>query len=154
MPMAEADPIEFDRRGRVSVYRHFVTRGKAPTLAETAAAAGAPSDAVRASLERLAAAHILVLDPQTRHIWMAMPFSAVPTGFRVRTDRGDWWANCAWDALGISAMLQAPAEITTSCSDCGAPPPVRTDGRALTHGAGVVHFAVPASEWWDDIGFT
>jgi hypothetical protein len=51
-------------------------------------------------------------------------------------------------------MLQAPAEISTSCPDCGDPPPVRTTGRALAAGTGVVHFAVPAASWWDDIGFT
>ena len=32
-----------------------------------------------------------------------MTFSAVPTAFRVRTSGGEWWAPCAWDALGISA---------------------------------------------------
>ena len=85
---------------------------------------------------------------------MAMPFSAVPTAFRVRTSGGEWWAPCAWDALGISAMLQAPAEIITTCPDCGDPPPIRTTGRALSTGSGVVHFAVPAASWWDDIGFT
>jgi hypothetical protein len=27
-------------------------------------------------------------------------------------------------------------------------------GGALAHGEGVVHFAVPARRWWDNIGFT
>jgi hypothetical protein len=107
-----------------------------------------------ASLERLGAAHVLVLHPTTRGLWMAMPFSAVPTCFRVRALGRDWWANCAWDALGISAMLEAPSEIIPTCPDCGDPPRIRTTGRALSEGSGVVHFAVPAASWWDDIGFT
>jgi hypothetical protein len=144
----------FDARVRSSVYRHFVDRGQAPRVGDTSAELGVPASTIAASLERLAAAHVLVLDPSSRGIWMAMPFSAIPTAFRVRTDRGEWWANCAWDALGVSAMLQAPAEIVTTCSDCGDPPPVRTTGRTLTSGHGVVHFAVPAAEWWNDIGFT
>jgi Alkylmercury lyase len=148
------DPVEFDRRVRLSVYRHFVERGRAPELPETSAAVGAPIDLIAASLERLSAARVLVLHPDTRRLWMAMPFSAVPTAFTVRTGRQQWWANCAWDALGISAMLQVPAEVTTRCPDCGDPPLVRTNGRALTGGEGVVHFAVPPSEWWNDIGYT
>ncbi len=95
-----------------------------------------------------------MLDPATRELWMAMPFSATPTQFRVTAGERAWWANCAWDALGISAMLQLPAEITTSCTDCGDPLTVRTTGQALCDPSGVVHFAVPAAAWWDDIGFT
>ncbi|MEO7238488.1 MAG: organomercurial lyase, partial [Gemmatimonadales bacterium] len=51
-----------------------------------------------------AAAHVLVLDPATRGLWMAMPFSAVPTSFRVTTPSGEWWANCASDALVFSGL--------------------------------------------------
>jgi hypothetical protein len=148
------DSPELDGRVRLSVYRHFVRHGLAPTVRDTSDEVGAAPAAVAASLERLADAHVLVLDPATRRLWMAMPFSAVPTAFRVCTSGGEWWANCAWDALGISAMLQAPAEITTSCPDCGDPPAIRTTGRSLSAGSGVVHFAVPAASWWDDIGFT
>ena len=143
-----------DARVRLAVYRHFVRTGEAPLVSQTSDEAGAPPAEILASLERLAAAHVLVLDPTTRQLWMAMPFSAVPTSFRVRSGNRAWWANCAWDALGISAMLGIPADITTSCSDCGDPPVIRTTGRGLSQGSGVVHFAVPAAEWWDDIGFT
>ena len=149
-----ADSLDVDRRVRLAVYRHFVERGGAPSPDEVSAEVGLAAGEVCASLERLDAAHVLVLHPETRRLWMAMPFSAVPTSFRVRTARGVWWANCAWDALGISAMLQVPAEVVTSCGECGDPPPVRTTGRVLAAGSGVVHFAVPAAEWWADIGFT
>lgn len=146
--------LELDSRVRLAVYQHFVRFGVAPTARDVGDAVGASPVVIADSFERLAAAHVLVLDPATRGLWMAMPFSAVPTSFRVATSAGDWWANCAWDALGISAMLQIPAEITISCPGCGDPPPVRTTGRALSTGSGVVHFAVPAASWWDDIGFT
>lgn len=145
---------ELDREVRLSVYRHFVRTGHAPSLRETSEAIGAAPTAISASLERLDANHVLVLNPTTRHLWMAMPFSAVPTQFRVTSGERMWWANCAWDALGISAMLQIPVEIATSCTDCGNPLMVRTTGRALSNPSGVVHFAVPAAAWWDDIGFT
>ncbi len=152
--MKVVESPEFDSEVRLSVYRHFVRTGDAPTVRHTCDELGAPPAAVTASLERLAAARVLVLQPTTRLLWMAMPFSAVPTSFRVRARGREWWANCAWDALGISAMLETSAVITTSCSDCGDPPPVRSTGRGLLEGDGVVHFAVPAASWWDDIGFT
>jgi hypothetical protein len=145
---------ELDRQVRLSVYRHLVGTGQAPTLRDTAVDVGVDSTDISASLERLDASHVLVLHPTTRKLWMAMPFSAIPTGFRVTSGERAWWANCAWDALGISAMLQIPAEITTSCAYCGDPLTVGTTGRALTDASGVVHFAVRAAAWWEDIGFT
>ena len=99
-----SEPQEFDDRVRLSVYRHFVRRGLAPEVHDLGDELGASPAVIAASLERLAAAHVLVLDRASRRLWMAMPFSAVPTAFRVRTSGGEWWANCAWDALGISAM--------------------------------------------------
>ena len=145
---------ELDRQVRLSVYRHLVGTGQAPTLRDTSVDVGLDSTDISASLERLDASHALVLHPTTRELWMAMPFSAIPTGFRVTSAEHAWWANCAWDALGISAMLQIPAEIRTSCACCGDSLTVRTTGRALRDVSGVVHFAVPAAAWWEDIGFT
>jgi Alkylmercury lyase len=147
-------PDDLDRAVRLSVYGHFVRTGLAPAAEEIARQVSAADSAIRDSLERLAAGHVLVLDPGTRELWMAMPFSAVPTSFRVTAGAQQWWANCAWDALGISAMLRLPAEIYSSCSDCGDSPRIRTTGYQLAEGSGVVHFAIPAASWWDDIGFT
>jgi hypothetical protein len=147
-------PDDLDREVRLSVYRHFVRTGQAPSVGDTSRDVGAEPAAIGESLERLDAGHVLVLHPTTRQLWMAMPFSAIPTEFRVTSGHRAWWANCAWDALGISAMLQIPAEITMSCTDRGDPLTVRTTGRALSDSTGVVHFAVPAAAWWEDIGFT
>ena len=145
---------DLDREVRLSVYRHFARTGQAPSPGDTSGDVGVDQAVIGDSLERLDANHVLVLQPATRQLWMAMPFSATPTQFRVTSGDRAWWANCAWDALGISAMLQIPAEIRTSCTDCGDPVTVRTTGRALSDPSGVVHFAVPAAAWWDDIGFT
>jgi hypothetical protein len=145
---------ELDHKVRLSVYGHFARTGQAPSLRDTSRDVGVDPAALSVSLERLDANHVLVLHPTSRELWMAMPFSAIPTAFRVTAGDRAWWANCAWDALGIPAMLQIPAEIHSSCADCGDPVTVRTTGRALTDGSGVVHFAVPAAEWWADIGFT
>lgn len=147
-------PAALDRRVSLATYRHFVERGTAPTPADLTEPLGVTPGDVGAAWERLAAAHVLVLHPGTGALWMAMPFSAVPTGFRVHAAGRAWWANCAWDALGISAMLGEPARIDAACAESGEALPVETTGRELARGQGVVHFAVPARQWWEDIGFT
>ena len=65
-----------------------------------------------------------------------------------------YWGICIWDALGIPAALDADAVITAPCGDCGSELDFEVRGGELVKGEGVVHFAVPAHEWWDNIGFT
>ena len=60
-----------------------------------------------------------MLDPITNEIRMAIPFSAVPTAYRVQAAGRWWYGNCAWDAIGICAALHADGRIETSCPDCG-----------------------------------
>lgn len=146
--------VDFDRTVRLAVYQHLLETGTAPDIPAVAKRVAADPAPVGEAFDRLAAQRVLVLHPGTREIWMAMPFSAVPTTFRVRAAQGSWWANCAWDALGIPAMMASPATIETTCADCGDRMEVRATGKSLEAGEGVVHFAVPAARWWDDIGFT
>lgn len=141
-----------DLRVRHAIYTSLAV-GEKPTAAGLAARLQLTAADVRDAFEHLAAAHALVLDPQTREVWMALPFSAVPTDFRVTSGNQSWFANCAWDAFGIPALLQRDAVITTSCLDCGEVLTYEVSGATMT-GGGVVHFSVPAAHWWDDIGFT
>jgi hypothetical protein len=81
---------------------------------------------------------------------MANPFSAVPTAFRVQANGRAYWANCAWDALGIPAALDADARIEARCP-AGEPIGIAvTDGQVRGEGA-VAHFAVPFRQWYDDL---
>jgi len=75
-----------DSEIRLWIYHHFVDSGRAPSPVEVAAHFGlAPSD-VEDRLRRLQDdADALVLLPGTSYIWMAEPFSAVPTSFLVRS---------------------------------------------------------------------
>ncbi len=139
---------------RLAVYRAFVEEERAPSAAELAVALGRPLAAVEAELRELDRQHALVLQPGTMRLLMAMPFSAVPTAFRVRSGGRGWWANCAWDALGVPALLGADAVIETACADCGDPWRLEVRAGAAPAGAGLVHFAVPAASWWRDIVYT
>jgi hypothetical protein len=145
---------DLDRDVRLLVYDFFLERGGPPSLEEAAAALGCPGEDVAASFGRLEAAHVLVFAPGTSEIWMANPFSALPTAFRVETARGWWWGNCIWDGFGIVAMLGGEGTVSTQCADCSSPMELQVRDGALRESEGVAHFAVPARYWWDDIGYT
>jgi hypothetical protein len=145
---------DVDSRVRLAILGHFADSGEAPAAADVAAAIGEEERAVAEAYSRLADAHVLVLRPGTGDIWMAHPFSAVPTGFRVETARGSSYANCVWDALGMPAMLGTDARIETTCADCGESLGLRVRGGDLEPLDWVAHFALPAAGWWDDIGHT
>ena len=85
---------------------------------------------------------------------MANPFSAVPTPYRVEADERSWYANCAWDAIGICAALHADGQIETTCPDCGEPIRLRIENGRPDDESLVFHCLVPARQWWDDIVFT
>ena len=145
---------ELDLRIRNHLYRSFVCSATAQTPAEAAAELGLAEHEVAASFRRLHDAHALVLDDEKR-IRMLNPFSAVETPHRVEAGGRSWFANCAWDALGIPAALGTDAAIESECPDCGETLELEVRDGALAAGRGhFVHFVVPARRWWADIRFT
>jgi Alkylmercury lyase len=95
-----------------------------------------------------------VLNPATTEIRMANPFSAVPTAYRVQAAGRWWYANCAWDALGICAALQVDGRIEASCPDCGDAIALEVRDQRPDDERLWFHCLVPAAHWWDDIIFT
>jgi hypothetical protein len=135
-------------------YRLFVEHGRAPTAAAVAASAGEPVAAIDAAWARLHDEHALVLDAGTGQLRMANPFSAVPTPYRVQAAGRQWFANCAWDAIGICAALHVDGDIKTTCADCGETITCEVRGERPDDERLVFHCLVPAAAWWDDIVFT
>ena len=120
--------------------------GRAPTAGELG-----DVETVREGWRALHEAHALVLDPATDEIRMANPFSAVPTSYRVSADDRWWYANCAWDALGIPSMIQADAAIEARCPDCSEAIRIQVKGNVVSGNAEVVRFEVPPAHFWDNI---
>ena len=107
-------------------------------------------DEARATYARLDRRHALFLDPGTDTIRMAHPFSGVPTPFRVHAGGHAYWANCAWDALGIPAALHADAAIEAALAEDDAPVRLAIEGgRVRGHGE-VVHVLRRFQTWYDD----
>ena len=145
---------ELDREVRRYVYDTVIARALPPLSHEVATGLGVSPSAVKVAFERLAAARVLVLQPETREILMAMPFSAVPTPFVVHVGKTSYYGNCIWDALGIPAMLAHDARVTTTCACCGLAMTLAVNAGHLQPDSGIVHFAVPPRRWWDNIVFT
>lgn len=142
-----------ERAVRLFVYRHFIDTTRAPDVATIADAVKAKSDAVISALKRLADLHALVLAPATTSIWMAHPFSAVPTAYPVSTGGRTYWANCAWDAAGVLSLIAGDGECRTRCADCGEEAAMVVRGGRM-HGDGVVHYAVPPRRFWENVAYT
>jgi hypothetical protein len=143
-----------DRDVRIAIYRSFVDDCVAPTAGVVASEIGAPIGEVSDAFRRLAGDHVITLLPGDAYIWMANPFSAVPTDFTVRAQGKRWWGNCIWDALGILAGLHADGTVSTRCPDCGDALEVRVEDGEASSDADAVHFSIPAARWWDSIGDT
>jgi hypothetical protein len=149
---------DFKASVRVKLYEMFVARGRCPTKEEVALALHCSLSDVAAAYRELAAAHILVLQPDSGEVLMANPLSAIPTPFVVATyDKAvtrSWYGNCIWDGLGVIALLRADGRVLTSCACCGEGMTVNVrNGAVVSEPPGVVHFAIPARQWWDDIVF-
>jgi alkylmercury lyase-like protein len=134
------------------VYEVTMRGGRPPAARDLAAELGIFTDEILQSFQRLAGARVLVLQHEGGEILMANPFSAVPTPFAVEAAGVSSFGNCIWDALGIPAMLGSDGRITASCGDCGTAAEVVVEGGKV-RGEGIVHFAIPARDWWKDIVF-
>ena len=146
---------ELDLRIRNHVYSSFVQAGDTAAAADTAAALELAEAVVHAAYRRLHDAHALVLEPGSTEIRMLNPFSAVETPHRVEAGSRTWFANCAWDALGIPAALHMDGRVHSECPHCSEPLELEVRDGELVEGRDLlVHFVVPASRWWDDIAFT
>jgi hypothetical protein len=127
---------ERERALRRTIFEAFAATGEPPVIDDTA------------TLRSLAEQHVVVLDEDDR-IVMAHPFAAHDAGARVDAGGRAWRGSCAWDAFGIIAALELDEAVVTDASG------VRIafrNGRPVDDA--VFHVAVPAAEWWADIGFT
>lgn len=151
--MADHSATDFDWQVRHFIYQHFKATGSAPTIEQTAQQFGVSVEAARDSYHHLNDAHAIFLTPSSDTIYMASPFSNVPTDYRVYANGVAYWANCAWDSLGIPAALHSDAEI-----EAVLPLERQTVCYAIRNGVleppaeGVrIHFSLPCRIWYENL---
>jgi hypothetical protein len=146
--------MDLDAEIRLAVYQHFARTGEAPSPAQVADACACSVPDVRAGYARLRANRVLLLEADGETIRMAPPFSGVPTPHRVDVDGRTYFANCAWDALGIPAAFHRKAVVHSSCGQSGAPLDLEVGLEGPGSSSWVFHCQVPAARWWSDLVFT
>jgi hypothetical protein len=126
-----------EERALQEIFRAFAVTGAPPPVCDDAAVAS------------LAAQCLVVTEPGTGKILMAPPFAAHRSGTtEVRSGVRRWWSTCPWCGLGIVAALGLHEAV------------LRTDGVEIRVRNGTVvddglllHVAVPAAAWWEDLPF-
>ena len=136
----------FEREVRATIYESLIDGAREIDASVLASHSGWDEGEVRFALEGLAGKHRIALTADG-WVWMAHPFSGVPTSYLSVIGDRYWYANCAWDALAILALLgdgdvHGEEGLLWEVDD------------GLVSPNGYVHLLVPARSFWDDIGFT
>ncbi len=75
------------------IYTTFAGTARPPTTAETAKHFDMSIAAVEGAYERLATAHHIALAPGSHLVWMAHPFSGLPTNYVADVENTRYWGN-------------------------------------------------------------
>lgn len=90
-PSPQAGPG--DPKIRHFIYTTFAETTRPPTTAETADRFHISIADAEGAYERLAEAHHVVLAPGSHLIWMAHPFSGLPTNYTTVVENKRFWGN-------------------------------------------------------------
>jgi hypothetical protein len=139
---------------RLAVYDGFRRTGRAPSPAELVLTTGIEPARVAVALAALHDSRDVVLRDGV--IAMAHPFTAVPLGFSVMSERVLWWGGCAWDSFAIPHLIPEARTVlvATTCPGCGAALAWVVDDRRAPEGPEVAHFLTPVQHIWDDVVHT
>jgi len=136
------------------VYNHFADTTHPPNVDETAAHFNISTEEAGEYYRELDNRHALFLDPGTLNIRMAWPFSAIPTDFKVHANGKTYYANCAWDMLGIPALLKCDTVMDAKFTESNEPVQLEVKDGKITNSELLIHFPVAFSHWYDDLVFT
>ena len=138
---------KFDREVRACIYALLVDGVRKVDVDSVAESGGWDPGEVAVSFSKLAHEHRIALTEDGGRVWMAHPFSGVPTSYRAIVGDRSWYANCAWDALAILSLLgDGEAHVEDEL--------VWKVENGVVSPDGLVHLLVPARQFWEDIGFT
>ena len=151
---------------RAFVYKHFADTTNPPSVDETALHFNISNEEAGELYTELHNRHAFFLEPESSTIRMANPFSGIPTDFKVHANGKTYFANCAWDMLGIPAALHCDAAIEAVCTESNELVKLEIrDGQVCAQGGApaaedsglselLVHFPLPFARWYDDLVFT
>lgn len=136
------------------IYSHLVDTTLPPSVDETARHFNISIKETGALYKELADHHAIFLEPETLTVRMAWPFSGIPTDFKVHANGKTYFANCAWDMLGIPAALHSDALIEAVCTESIETVQLQIKNGEVSDSSLLVHFLLPFSRWYDDLVYT
>ena len=136
------------------VYTHIAETTRPPSVDETAIHFGISTEEASNLYKELHNRHALFLDFDEMAIRMANPFSGIPTDFKVHANGRTYFANCAWDMLGIPAALHCDAVIDAVFTESNESVQLEVRDGTITNHQLLVHFPLPFARWYDDLVFT
>lgn len=136
------------------VYQHLADTTKPPSVDVTAARFNLSTEEATEYYKELHNRHAFFLDLDSMTIRMANPFSGIPTNFKVHANGKTYYANCAWDMLGIPAALHTDAVIEAKFTESDDLVKLEVKDGKVTNPDLLVHFPLAFSRWYDDLVFT
>lgn len=139
---------------RAYIYKQFADTTRAPEIKDAARHFNIEVEEAGRMFRELHKRHAILLEADHRSIRMANPFSAIRTDFRVRANGRTYYANCAWDMLGIPAALHCDAVIEAFCAESHELIKLHVIKGQVSASDLRIHITVPYSRWHDDLVFT
>jgi hypothetical protein len=139
---------------RLALYQFIASACRMPSLAELSRLTRTQPVPLRDALARLQDRRMLLLESDGETIRMAPPFSGVETTHRVQVGNREYFANCAWDALGVCSALGTPGEVVSRDGASGGELRLSVTRHGPIEAPVLFHVAVPAAQWWNDLVYT
>ena len=114
---------------RTAILEAFAETGIAPSPAGIAERLGSEVEPVLEAWDRLREGRAIVTGEDGISIRMANPFSGIPTEHTFESAGTRYYANCAWDALGIPAALGRGGDGPVALRALRRAPAARSRGR-------------------------
>ena len=136
------------------VYNHFADTTQPPSVEDAAMHFNITKEEASEYYKELHNRHAFLPDLETMTIRMANPFSGIPTDFKVHANGKTYYANCAWDMLGIPVALRSDAVIEAVCTESSDVVQLEIKNWQVANSNLLVHFPLPFARWYDDLVFT
>lgn len=137
-----------------SILKGIIDKGFAPSIEDLSETLEVGKDEIIKGLFDLQEYHGVVLHPNEPKVWVIHPFSLAPTNFYVRTNKGEWWGNCAWCSLGAAALLGDDVTITTTIGAETKQIEINIIGGEIQEKNLYIHFPIPMKNAWDNVIYT
>lgn len=137
-----------------SIIRGIIDNGFAPGIDDLAEILKSNREDIIKGLYTLQEYHGVVLHPNEPKVWVIHPFSLSPTNFYVKSNKGEWWGNCAWCSLGIAALIKDDVKIITTIGAETKQIEINIIKGVVQEKNYYIHFPIPMKNAWDNVIYT